>query len=203
MKKVAVFGSGNGSNFQAIAEYFQEKDIEFTCISDKAGAFILKRAEKLGIKALHVPFKDTYNYLLKNKFDLVVLAGYMRIFPANVVKLAKIINIHPSLLPSFKGKGVIEEAYNAGVKVTGVTVHYVNEEVDSGEIIAQIPVFIKNRTTLDKLETDIHNIEHKLYPLVIDHLLFNKHFDVNINVIIASEAKQSQDFAITTPLQGS
>jgi len=179
MKKVAVFGSGNGSNFQAIAEYFKDRDVEFTCISDRQDAFILERARKLGINRLHVPFKETYNYLNTNKFDLVVLAGYMRIFPANVVKLAKIINIHPSLLPSFKGKGVIETAYNSGVKVTGVSVHYVNEDVDSGEIIAQVPVMIKDNMTLETLETSIHAVEHKLYPLAIEKLLFNKPFCID------------------------
>jgi phosphoribosylglycinamide formyltransferase-1 len=182
MIKIAVFGSGNGSNFQAIAEYFQGKDVEFTCISDKKDAFILERAKRLGIKYLHVPYKETFQYLQANKYDLVVLAGYMRILPENVVNLAKFINIHPSLLPSFKGKDVIEAAYNSGVKVTGVSVHYVNEEVDSGEIIAQVPVIIKEKMTLDELETEIHRIEHKLYPLVIDNIIFNKEINIDCSV---------------------
>jgi len=192
MKKVAVFGSGNGSNFQAIAEYFQGGDVEFTCISDKSNAFILERAKNLGIKSFYVPFKDTYDYLCANKFDLVVLAGYMRIFPENVVKLAKIINIHPSLLPSFKGKGVIETAYNTGVKVTGVSVHYVNEEVDSGEIIAQVPVVIKDGMSLEELETEIHSIEHKLYPLVVEKLLFNRHFSIDCSVQFNAPLQQQR-----------
>lgn len=184
MIKIAVFGSGNGSNFQAIAEYFQGRTLDFTCISDKKDAFILERAKNLGIKYLHVPFKETYDFLSKNKFDLVVLAGYMRILPEDIVKSQNIINIHPSLLPSFKGKDVIEAAYNSGVKVTGVSVHYVNEEVDSGEIIAQIPVLIKDNMTLEELETEIHSIEHKLYPLVIDKLLFNRDFSVEHQVLL-------------------
>lgn len=171
MKKVAVFGSGNGSNFQAIVEYFQGKDVEFTCISDKSDAFILERAKNLGIRNIHIPFKDTYDFLCANKFDLVVLAGYMRIFPENVVKLVKMINIHPSLLPAFKGKDVIKAAYDAGAKVTGISVHYVNEEVDSGEIIAQVPVIIKDNMSLEELETEIHVVEHKLYPRVIEKIL--------------------------------
>jgi phosphoribosylglycinamide formyltransferase-1 len=177
-----VFGSGNGSNFQAIAEYFQGRDIEFTCISDKSDAFILERAKKLGIKSLHVLFSDTYDYLYNNKFDLIVLAGYMRILPPAVTKLGTIINIHPSLLPSFKGKGVIEAAYDAGVKVTGVSVHYVNEEVDSGEIIAQVPVVINEGMSLEALETEIHSIEHKLYPLVIEKILYNRKFCVDCRI---------------------
>jgi len=174
MKKVAVFGSGNGSNFQAIVEYFKNYDIEFTCVSDKQDSYILKRAEKLGIKNYFIPAKENYNFLKQNKFDLVVLAGYMSIIDSETLKLNRFINIHPSLLPSFKGKDAIRQAYEAGVKVTGVTVHRVTKEVDAGPILAQIPVFVETGMNLSDLEAAIHLAEHKLYPLVIENILYDK-----------------------------
>lgn len=176
MKKIAVFGSGNGSNFEAIVKYFQgkNKDIEFICVSDKKNAYILERAKNLDIKSYHILFNDTLEFLKENHFDLVVLAGYMRILPKEVVEFTKIINIHPSLLPDFKGKDAIKKAYESGVKTTGVTVHYVNEEVDSGDIIAQNTVVIENKMTLEQLEEEIHRVEHNLYPKIIENLLFGE-----------------------------
>ncbi|OGH98674.1 MAG: phosphoribosylglycinamide formyltransferase [Candidatus Melainabacteria bacterium GWF2_32_7] len=177
MKKIAVFGSGNGSNFEAIAEYFQDRnDIKFVCISDKKDAFILERAKRLGIENYYVPFTNTLDFLKKNDFYLVVLAGYMRILPKEIVEYIKIINIHPSLLPDFKGMDAIKQAYEAGVEVTGVTVHYIDEGVDTGPVIAQVPVSIQVGMSLEQLEESVHKAEHQLYPQVIDHLLFNKIF---------------------------
>jgi phosphoribosylamine--glycine ligase len=172
MKKVIVFGSGNGSNFEAIVRYFQNKSVEFLCVSDKKDAFILERAKKFGIQTYYVPFLETYEFLINHPFDLVVLAGYMKVLPKKVIELGKFINIHPSLLPAYKGKDVIKRAYEANEQVTGVTVHNVNEEVDSGKIIAQIPVTIEKNMTLEALEEKIHETEHFLYPKVIDNVLF-------------------------------
>lgn len=178
MKHIAVMGSGNGGNFEAIAKWFQDKDVEIICLSDVEDAFILKRAEKLGIKHQFLPFEDNLEYFSENKFDLIVLAGYMQIFPENVLKkMGKVINIHPSLLPAFKGKKAIERAFLARVKVSGVTVHYVDKKIDAGKIIAQYPVFIDNSMHLDEFETEIHEIEHRLYPIVIEKVLEDKVFD--------------------------
>lgn len=182
MKKVAVLGSGNGSNFQVIAEYFQGKDVEFTCISDKKDGYILERAEKLDIPAFYVPFSQTYEFFKDKNYDLIVLAGYMRILPAEVLALGNFINIHPSLLPSFKGIDAIKQAYNYGVKVTGVTVHYVCEEVDAGPIIAQVPVDIEPDMSLFQLENVIHAVEHKLYPFVIENILYDKVVDPSLKL---------------------
>ncbi|EKE04118.1 MAG: phosphoribosylglycinamide formyltransferase [uncultured bacterium] len=174
MKKIAVFGSGNGSNFQAIVRYFQGRnDIQFVCISDKKDAFILERARRLGIENHHIPFADTLDFLKSNNFDLVVLAGYMRILPKEITEYIKIINIHPSLLPDFKGMDAIKQAYEARVNQTGVTVHYIDEGVDTGPVIAQLSVTIENGMALEELEENVHKAEHQLYPKVIDHLLFN------------------------------
>lgn len=177
MKKVAIFASGNGSNFEAIVRYFKDKDVEFLCVSDKKDAYVLERASKLGVKSVFVPFKQTFEFLQSNKFDLIVLAGYMRILPPDVLRSGTFINIHPSLLPSFKGMHGIKDAYDYGVKVTGVSVHYVAEEVDAGRIIAQIPVFVDSEMTLSELEEKIHNVEHLLYPAVINNLLFSEKTD--------------------------
>ena len=179
MKKLAVMGSGNGSNFEAIAQYFQGKDVQITCLSNKEDAFILERAKKFGMKAEFLPFAKNLEYFRQNKFDLVVLAGYMRIIPEDVLKeMGKVINIHPSLLPAFKGSANgIKDAFLAGVKVSGVSVHWVTSDVDGGEIIAQYPVFIANDMHFDEFEAEMHKLEHKLYPVVIEKLLEDKAFD--------------------------
>ena len=177
MKKLAVMGSGNGTNFEAIARFFSGEDVEITCLSDVEDAKILKRAENLNIKHRFLPFEENFKYFSENKFDLVALAGYMRILPVEVLNLSKFINIHPALLPAFKGKNAIQRAYLAGVKVSGVTIHWAEKKVDSGKIIAQYPVFINNETRLDEFENSIHNIEHKLFPIVIDALLNDRVFD--------------------------
>lgn len=179
MMKLAVMGSGNGSNFEAIAQYFQGKDVQIICLSNKEDAFILKRARNLGIKAEFLPFDKNLEYFKQNKFDLVVLAGYMRILPDDVLKeIGKVINIHPSLLPAFKGSAnAIKDAFWAGVKVSGVSVHWVTSDVDGGQIIAQYPVFIINDMHFDEFEAEMHKLEHKLYPVVIEKLLEDKVFD--------------------------
>lgn len=177
MKKLAVMGSGFGSNFEAIAKYFKNKDVEITCISDIEDAPILEKANKLGIDCEFVPFEETFEYFKKNKFDLVAMAGYMRILPEEVLNLSKFINIHPSLLPAFRGKGAIKKSFLAGVKVGGITIHWVEKAVDKGKIITQYPVFIDNLMRLDEFEEEIHCIEHKLYPVVIEKILEDKVFD--------------------------
>jgi len=176
-KKIAIMGSGNGSNFEAIVNYFKDKDVEITCISDVSSAYILERAKLLNIKSEIVPAEKNFEYFSNNKFDLIVLAGYMNILPPDVLHLGKFINIHPSLLPAFKGKDAIKRAFLAGIKVSGVTVHHVEERVDSGKIIAQYPVLIGNLTHFDEFEKEIHQIEHILYPIVIEKILNDEVFD--------------------------
>jgi len=182
MKKIIVFGSGDGSNFEAIINYFINKDVEFICVSDKKEAFILERAAKFGIKAFYVPYSETYDFLKDKECDFVVLAGYMRILPKEVLELHTFINIHPSLLPKYKGKDAIKKAYENKEKITGVTVHYVSEEIDSGEIILQSSLIIENNMKLEELEEKIHEIEHYIYPKVIDYLLFTTDIGSLVNL---------------------
>ena len=179
MKKVIILGSGNGSNFEAIVKYFKNKQVEILCVSNKKDAFILERAKKLNINCFYVLHEELFSFLNSQTYDLIALAGYMRLLPKEVVNLGNIINIHPSLLPRYKGMDVIRKSYDSGESKTGVTVHVVDEGVDSGPIIAQVPVKIKRDLTFDKLEESIHAVEHKLYPRVIEHLLFNTSLDIN------------------------
>lgn len=176
MKKIAIIGSGNGSNFEALAKYLKHK-CEIICISDAKDSYILKRAENLGIEANFVPYEENFTYFKKNQFDLVILAGYMKILTPEVLSTNKFINIHPSILPAFKGKDAIKQAFLEGVKVSGVTIHWVSDKIDEGKIIAQYPVFIDNCMNFSEFEQEIHTIEHKLYPIVVEKILEDKIFD--------------------------
>ncbi len=192
MTKIAIFASGNGSNFEAIINYFKNSTIEFTCISDNPNAYVLERAKKLNINSFIIPFEKTYDFLIENKFDLVVLAGYMRILPEKVLKLSTFINVHPSLLPEFKGQNAIKRAFESKVKETGVTIHYVSKEVDSGEIIEQKKINISPLMTFEELEKIIHKTEHSLLPQTIEKLI--KKYNV---LLVGSGAREH---AIATKL---
>jgi phosphoribosylglycinamide formyltransferase-1 len=108
-------------------------------------------------------------HLEENDIGLIVLAGFMRILGPDLVIRYKdrILNIHPALLPAFRGAHAIKDAFDYGVKVTGVSVHFVDEKMDHGPIILQAPVEIKEADTLESLETKIHKVEHKIYPQAI------------------------------------
>lgn len=184
MKKIAVFASGSGSNFQAIQEAIERGELQAkieVVITDKPGAFVVTRANNFGIPVLELAPKtfDTkaayeeaiIAELRARDVEWIVLAGYMRLV-SDVLLAAysnKIINIHPSLLPSFPGKDAIGQAMDHGVKVTGVTVHYVDEGMDTGKIIAQVAV---NVVDCDREATEalIHQEEHKLYTATLNQL---------------------------------
>lgn len=175
MIKIALLASGNGSNAEAIIKHFAgHSNVEIVCFSENKDAKVLERAKNLEVESVYLPFEKNFEYFSENSFDLYVLAGYMRILPEEVLNLGTFINIHPSLLPAFKGKEAIKQAYEYGVKVTGVTVHYVEKNVDNGKIIAQAPVILDESMNLAELEEKIHEVEHKLYPLVIESLLYDK-----------------------------
>ena len=179
---LAVFASGRGTNFSAVARAVKKGKIKanlalLVCDNPAAGA--ISRARRAGIKVALVKRKDfasskdfeakIIQYLREETIDLIVLAGFMRILGPDLINEFKgrIINIHPALLPSFKGAHGIKDAFDYGVKVTGVTVHFVDEQMDHGPIILQEAVSIKQDDTLETLEARIHKIEHKLYPQAI------------------------------------
>ncbi|MBN3038471.1 MAG: phosphoribosylglycinamide formyltransferase [Candidatus Omnitrophica bacterium] len=180
---IAVFCSGNGSNFQAIADAVKRGAIREASLAlmvcDNPQAFALERAKKEGIKSLLVERKnfgakaeyeaEIIKSLEQEKIDLICLAGYMRLISPEFAKKYKyrILNIHPALLPAFKGGQGIKDALDYGVKVTGVTVHFVDEEMDHGPIILQRSLYISQEDTEDSLAGQIHEIEHQLYPEAI------------------------------------
>ncbi|MGC6770220.1 phosphoribosylglycinamide formyltransferase [Enterococcus sp. LJL51] len=187
--RIAVFASGNGSNFQVIAEAVKAGKIDGEIVllfSDNKQAKVLERAEQLGIP--HVSFspkdfseKSIYegeilHLLEEKKVNFIVLAGYMRLIGPALLEAfpEKIINIHPSLLPQFPGLHGIRDAYEARVKETGVTVHYVDKGVDTGPIIAQERVIITEDDTMSSLEDKIHQVEHRLYPEVLKKIIENR-----------------------------
>ncbi|MBU1933416.1 MAG: phosphoribosylglycinamide formyltransferase [Candidatus Omnitrophica bacterium] len=179
---IAVFCSGNGTNLQAIIDAqkkgFIKADIRLVVL-DVAGCFALKRAEKAGIKTFLAEKKNFSSQkgleaailkkLKEEKIDLIVLAGYMRLLSPDFIKeyKNKILNIHPSLLPSFKGTRGIKDAFLYGVKITGPTVHFVTEDMDAGPIILQSAVAVMEDDTEETLAEAIHREEHKIYPRAI------------------------------------
>ncbi|MEW4354887.1 phosphoribosylglycinamide formyltransferase [Streptococcus pneumoniae] len=179
MKKIAVFASGNGSNFQVIAEQFP---VEFV-FSDHRDAYVLERAKNLCVTAYAFELKEFENkvayetaiveLLDKHAVDFVVLAGYMKIVADTLLARyeGRMINIHPAYLPEFPGAHGIEDAWNAGVSQSGVTIHWVDSGVDSGQIIRQERVPIRATDTLESFEERIHAMEYQLYPEVIRELI--------------------------------
>ncbi|MBU4292935.1 MAG: phosphoribosylglycinamide formyltransferase [Actinobacteria bacterium] len=183
-KRIAILASGFGSNLQAIIDQAQNIDINGEIVlvfSNNENAYALERAKKYGIKSVSFnpgQFESRQQYdkellvLLKNeKIDLIVMAGYLLLVGQEIIKefSNKIINVHPALLPSFKGIHGIKDAFDYGVKVTGVTVHFVEEDLDAGPIISQEAVIITEDDTQETLEEKIHKIEHKIYPLAVKY----------------------------------
>ncbi|HWJ80126.1 MAG TPA: phosphoribosylglycinamide formyltransferase [Niallia sp.] len=186
MKRIAVFASGSGSNFQAIVDAVKSGELECSInllICDKKGAYCIDRAQKENIPTIVFTASDyeskadyeqeILHHLEEYKIDLIVLAGYMRLIGKTLLQAysGKIVNVHPSLLPAFPGKDAIGQALEAGVSHTGVTIHYVDEGMDTGPIIAQEAIQLDKEETRESLQSKIHEIEHKLYPMVIQQLL--------------------------------
>lgn len=182
---IAIFASGNGSNFEAIVSACREGTIHALpalCVCDLPGAPVIERAQRLGIPLAMVsprdfPDKSAFeNHILsllaEYGIDLICLAGYMRIVGAPILNRyrGRILNIHPSLLPDYKGAHAIRDAFEAGESRFGVTVHHVVEEVDEGKIIAQEAFNFKG-DNIEQLETRIHSVEHTLYPRVISDII--------------------------------
>lgn len=181
--RLAVLVSGSGSNLQVIIDRLHRKvaGIEVAVvISNVPGALALERAERADIPAVVYPLDDypdretrdlaMADAIEKAEADLVVMAGYMQVVtPAFLRRFPyRVINLHPALLPSFAGTDGIGDALRYGAKVTGVTVHYVDEGVDSGPIIRQEPLPIHDDDTLGALATRIHALEHQVLPRVIE-----------------------------------
>lgn len=181
MLNIAVFGSGSGSNYQAIAEAINAGtlDARIVCVlSDVQDAYILERARKLGHPAFWIdcaPFKTKLDgeaeqraieLIRKHGGDFVALAGFMRIVKPGLLNAfaGRIVNIHPSLLPNFPGLDAGKQALEAGAKETGCTVHFVDAGIDTGPILVQRKVSVLPDDTIETLMTRIHAQEHLAYP---------------------------------------
>ncbi|WP_291572352.1 phosphoribosylglycinamide formyltransferase [Clostridium sp. UBA4548] len=204
MLKIAVLVSGGGSNLQSIidsisAGELKNVEIEYV-ISDREGVFALERAKKYGINTITLDrnkYKNNLNVeihkILSGKVDLIVLAGFLSIIKGPILEefRHKIINIHPSLIPSFCGKGmyglkVHEAAINYGVKVSGCTVHFVEEDTDSGAIILQSVVEVLVNDTKETLQQRILVEEHKALPRAIK-LFAEGNIEINGRQVIVKE----------------
>ncbi len=178
---VVVLASGNGSNFEAIVKAGL-KDVVLIC--DNKDAYVLKRADNLGVTSIVITAKNKVAFnekllqeLKKLQPQLIILAGFMRIISSEVIKVyPRIINLHPSLLPAFKGKNAIEDAYNYNVKVTGITIHFIDDKIDEGEIVFQKALEIEG-LSLEELTEKIHILEHRYYPLVIKKILKEMNYE--------------------------
>ena len=182
MIKLGVLISGSGTNLQAIIDRIADGTLDASIelvVSSRADAYGLLRAQAAGIQTLTMDksFYDednTADRIIASEMryrdvDYILMAGYMRMVhePLLAAFENRIINIHPALLPSFKGAHGIQDAYDYGVKVTGVTVHFADNRYDCGPIIAQRALAVQEGWTVDELEAEIHKIEHVLYPEVV------------------------------------
>jgi phosphoribosylglycinamide formyltransferase 1 len=181
-KRIAVLASGRGSNFQAVIDAIKDEKIPATCvalITDNPKAYAIERAKKAGIPVRIIdyatfPSRDVYERALlfamqEVDADLYVLAGYMRILGAGIVRAfpGKMMNIHPALLPSFTGLHAQRQAVHYGVKVSGCTVHFVDESLDGGPIILQQAVVVNDGDDEDSLADRILQHEHECFPEAI------------------------------------
>ena len=204
MTKIAVFASGQGSNLQALIDAIEagqlEADISLV-VCDRPGAYCLTRATNGNIPTLvfnprSYGNKADYESMIQNKLqelgvEYLVLAGYMRLIGPTLLDSypQRIINIHPSLLPLFPGKDGIGQALASGVKVTGVTIHYVDEGMDTGPIIAQRVVIVSENETRESLEKKIHAVEHRLYPQVLQEVLRKRRSKMSRRALISVSNK--------------
>lgn len=188
--RIAVMASGKGSNLKAILQAAERGECPVNVrlvISDKADAPVLKVAKDAGVA--NVLFLNPKDYADRAAFDAacaetieqagcqwIVLAGYMRILSAEFIARFRncIINIHPALLPSFTGAHAVRDALEYGVKITGVTVHLVDEVVDGGPILAQVSVPVQSDDTEESLHNRIHAAEHQLYPEILKRMIEGK-----------------------------
>jgi formyltetrahydrofolate-dependent phosphoribosylglycinamide formyltransferase len=186
MQRLAVLVSGGGSNLQAILDHLAAQGLDAPAtvcvvISDRADAYALERARTRKIATVHVPRtapEDALEHALaEHSVDLVALAGYLRLIPTAVVRRwhGRILNVHPALLPAFGGHGmyghrVHEAVLASGARLSGATVHFVNEQFDRGAIVAQWPVPVHADDTPDTLAARVLQVEHKIYPWCVDAL---------------------------------
>ncbi len=177
MFKVALLGSKSDYLIDAISNFFKDKDVDLVCLSNDEHSDFLQKAKALDLQYKYLSNEKNFEYFSSHNFDIVAVCGYDEILKEDVLKTGKFINIHESLLPAFKGDDALYRSFSAGVKVSGITIHYLNDENYYGKIIAQYPVLIGNLTHFDEYKEEMHSVEKMLYPIVIDKLLKDEVFD--------------------------
>ena len=187
--RFAIFASGNGSNFEAIVKASQQGNIAGTLVClfcDKKDAYVIERAKKYDVpyfvmeKKVHQT-KEAYEQniltMLENEdIDFIMLAGYMKIIGPTLLNQykKKIINLHPSLLPKYPGNKSIKEAYESTDEKTGVTIHLVDEGVDTGPIIYQESLAINRELSLEEFEEEMHQLEHHVLPIILNQFILEE-----------------------------
>jgi phosphoribosylglycinamide formyltransferase-1 len=186
MRNIAIFASGSGTNAENIIRYFSNrKSAEVSLVlSNRREAYVLKRAASLNVRSVLFDRKDLYEkekvsrYLSMYKIDFIVLAGFLWLIPENILNIyeKRIINIHPALLPKHGGKGMYGERVHEEViakheKESGITIHYVNNHYDEGDIIFQVRCAVTPEDTPDTLAAKVHALEYKHFPVVIEELI--------------------------------
>lgn len=186
MKNIAIFASGSGTNAQNIIEYFNKGNLARVTLvlCNNPDARVIERARKYSVpvfvfnRTVFYEQRDVLEKLKKKKSDLIVLAGFLWLVPDYLLKAypGRIINIHPALLPGYGGKGmygmkVHEAVIQSGDRETGITIHYVNEKYDEGEIIFQAKCKIEDHDTPESIAAKVHALEYEYYPKIIEQLL--------------------------------
>ena len=189
MKNIAIFASGNGTNAEAIIRHFaQNEDVSVALIlSNKKDAYVLQRAKNHDIP-VHITNRAEFYHpgtistlMLSKNIDLIVLAGFMWLIPADLVAdfPGRIVNIHPALLPKFGGKGMYGEHVHQAVKEsgdteTGITIHLVNEKYDEGDILFQATCTVDPSDSPEDIAGKVHSLEYEYYPVIIESILKNQ-----------------------------
>jgi phosphoribosylglycinamide formyltransferase-1 len=203
--RLGVLISGGGTNLQSILDAIELGELDAqvaVVVSSRADAYGLERARKAGVPAVHIDGRHfagivEYNHALREILDqheveAVIMAGYMRLLGREVLEAFpdRVLNIHPALLPSFPGASGVADAWKYGAKVTGVTVHFADENFDEGPIIAQDVVRIEDDDTADTVEAKIHSLEHRIYPAAIQLLAEGRVRIEGRRVRIAAKAEE-------------
>lgn len=189
MIKIAIFASGSGSNAENLINYFNgNKRIEVAyVVSNNKNAYVLERAKRFNVPAIYFSNNafeegsEVLKFLIKEKINFIVLAGFLKKIPSNILRLfpSNIVNIHPSLLPKYGGKGMYGDKVHQAVldnneSKTGITIHYVNENYDEGQIIFQARCPVEKSDDVESLANKVHQLEHDNYPKIVDDILNNK-----------------------------
>jgi len=187
VKRIAIFASGSGTNAQNIIEYYfdNERVIVNLLCTNNPNAYALERAKNLGTETFiftkdeFVNTRKVVAELKKRKVNLIVLAGFLWLIPGNLIQNFKIINIHPALLPKYGGKGMYGMKVHQAVvdnkdPESGITIHFVNEKYDEGEIIFQAKCPVLPSDTAEDVAIKVHELEYKYFPAVIEKVLFGE-----------------------------